>query len=231
MFVIVTGASKGIGFEVVKQFAATENITILAIARNKKLLDNLKKHSPDQIITLAGDIAKPSTLAKVAAIVKKQGGNVDVLINNAGTLISKPFQKIDLKDLHHVYNTNLFVPFLLSQKLIPFMGKKQRSHIVNISSMGGVQGSSKFAGLSAYSSSKGALNILTECIAEELSSKRISCNSLALGAVETEMLRKAFPGYKAPVTASQMAGFIVDFAMNAHRYINGKIIPVSLSTP
>jgi NAD(P)-dependent dehydrogenase (short-subunit alcohol dehydrogenase family) len=97
--------------------------------------------------------------------------------------------------------------------------------------MGGVQGSAKFAGLSAYSSSKAALCTLTECLAEELKLENISVNCLALGAVQTEMLSKAFPGYRAPLSASEMAEFIVQFARSGHYYFNGKILPVSSTTP
>ena len=105
------------------------------------------------------------------------------------------------------------------------------SHIVNIGSMGGFQGSAKFKGLSLYSAAKGAVAVLTESMAEEFKERGIKVNALALGAVQTEMLASAFPGYKAPLTAGQMAEFIADFALNGHKYFNGKILPVSLSTP
>ncbi|MBL7933330.1 MAG: SDR family oxidoreductase, partial [Bacteroidia bacterium] len=138
---------------------------------------------------------------------------------------------ISSAELTSVYQTNVFAPFILTQKLVPLMGRKSKAHIVNISSMGGVQGSSKFPGLSAYSSSKTALCGLTECLAEELKTNNISVNCLAIGSVQTEMLAKAFPGYKAPLSAKQMAEFISDFALNGHKYFNGKIIPVSSTTP
>ena len=97
--------------------------------------------------------------------------------------------------------------------------------------MGGFQGSSKFPGLSAYSASKAALANLTECLAEELKEKNICANCLALGAVQTEMLETAFPGYVAPVKSREMASFIAYFATRGHQFYNGKILPVSVSTP
>ncbi len=230
MFIVITGASKGIGFEIVRQMAQNKH-TVLAIARSSKELDKLKKIFPKNILTIYGDITLPKTQSHVLTLLKKHSKRIDVLINNAGTLINKPFGNIKLNDLKEVYDINVFAPFLLSQLLIPFMGKKNKSHIVNIGSIGGVQGSSKFLGLSAYSSSKGALSILTECMALELKAENISCNCLALGAVETEMLAKAFPCYKAPLNAKQMAEFIVNFSLTGQNYFNGKIIPVSLSTP
>ena len=94
-----------------------------------------------------------------------------------------------------------------------------------------LQGSAKFPGLTAYSSSKAAIAGLTECLAEELKDKNISVNCLAIGAVQTEMLEEAFPGYKAPLSPKQMAEYIFDFALKGHQYYNGKILPVSSSTP
>ena len=174
---------------------------------------------------------KTASRKKIIAEIKKTKKSLDVLINNAGELVNKPFEKITEKELHSVYNTNVFAPYQLIQETLPLLNKKTKSHIVNISSIGGYQGSAKFAGLSAYSSSKAALCGLTECLAEEFKNKNIVINCLALGAVQTEMLNKAFPGYKAPVTAKQMAYFICDFALNGQKYFNGKIIPVTLSTP
>ena len=106
-----------------------------------------------------------------------------------------------------------------------------KGHVLNITSMGGVQGSAKFPGLSAYSSSKGALVILTELLAEEFKDSGPSFNALALGAVQTEMLEEAFPGYKAPVSAAQIGEYIIDFALNGHQFYNGKVLPISSSTP
>ena len=97
--------------------------------------------------------------------------------------------------------------------------------------MGGIQGSAKFAGLSAYSSSKGAVITLTELLAEEFKESGPSFNALALGAVQTEMLEEAFPGFKAPVSALEMAEYIQKFALLGHKYYNGKVLQVSNSTP
>jgi len=230
MFVVVTGASKGIGLEIVKQLAADDDNTILAIARTTKALNELKKHSSN-VIVYGGDITSAPAQKNILTAVKKHSRHIDLLIHNAGAIVKKDFEKISAEELSNVYNVNVFAPFLLTQKLLPLMGRKTRTHIVNISSMGGIQGSSKFPGLSAYSSSKAAIAGLTECLAEELKTKNIACNCLALGAVQTEMLGKAFPGYKAPVSAKEMANFIIDFALTGHQYFNGKIIPVSSSTP
>ena len=232
MLVVITGASKGIGFELVKKMADIKDIQIIAISRNisplVKLLQELKTMS---ISPVKADITLSDDRLKIFEAIKKTKTPINILINNAGQILNKPFEKITEKELHSVYSTNVFAPFLLIKSLVPLFTKKNKSHIVNISSMGGLQGSSKFSGLSAYSSSKAAIAGLSECLAEELKPKSISVNCLAIGAVQTEMLAKAFPGYKAPLQASEMAEFICDFALNGQKYFNGKIIPVSSTTP
>lgn len=232
MTILITGASKGIGFEMVKQFSELPNTMVIAVSRNIVTLTKLvNQNNTHSILPIKADITSAVAQKKLVNTLKSLGLKIDVLINNAGEIINKPFEKITSKELQSVYNTNVFGPFTLIQSLLPVFNKKNKSHIINISSMGGFQGSSKFPGLSAYSSSKSALSGLTECLAEELKPKNISVNCLAIGAVQTEMLSKAFPGYKAPLTASEMAKFICNFALTGHIYFNGKIIPVASTTP
>lgn len=230
MNIIITGASRGIGYETAKQLSADPLHTVIAISRDREKLNKLKAEAgKDNLYILPADITADHS--DLISFVQYKLGTVDVLINNAGALVNKPFKKITGEELHHVYNVNVFAPFRLIQSLLPFLGKQVTSHIVNISSMGGFQGSSKFPGLSAYSSSKAAIAGLTECLAEEFKEMNIRVNCLAIGAVQTEMLEQAFPGYKATVSAAQMAQFVSHFATTAHNYCNGKIFPVSLSTP
>lgn len=231
MLVLVTGASKGIGFETVKEMSKNPKIWVIAVSRNIKSLQQLvEKTNSSNILPVKADITTAAGRKRISDTVKKLGMGINVLVNNAGEIVNKPFEKITGKELQSVYNTNVFAPFQLIQTLLPWFPKNS-SHIVNISSMGGFQGSPKFPGLSAYSSSKSALGGLTECLAEELKTKSIAVNCLAIGAVQTEMLSKAFPGYKAPLQPEQMAGYICNFALTGHHFFNGKIIPVSSTTP
>jgi NAD(P)-dependent dehydrogenase (short-subunit alcohol dehydrogenase family) len=151
------------------------------------------------------------------------------LINNAGTLLNKPFAETTFKDFAKVYEINVFGVSEMTRIVLPFM--KSNGHVVTISSMGGIQGSIKFPGLAAYSSSKGAVITLTELLAEEYKQTGPQFNILALGAVQTEMLEEAFPGYLAPTTAIEMAEYIFDFSLNGNKYYNGKVLQVSKSTP
>ena len=226
--IVITGASKGIGFETVLTLA-NQGHTVIATARSLDKLNALPvKSAAGRIIPVAADLSSETGISPILEEAWKLP-RVDVLINNAGTLINKPFMDTSLKDWNYLLEVNLLSAVRLVKALKPNFG--EGSHIVNISSMGGFQGSEKFPGLAAYSTSKGALSILTECLSAEFSGDGIAVNCLCLGAVQTEMLSEAFPGYEAPVQPEEMAAFISDFAINAHKYMNGRVLPVALNNP
>lgn len=223
--VVITGASRGIGFELAQLFA-NQNFEVLALSRNISPLEKLENSN---ITSLSVDLSKEDEIAKVASFIKDGWNEVDILINNAGALLNKPFSESSFKDFEYIYKVNVFAVAELTRLLIPFFSKS--SHVVTITSMGGIQGSMKFPGLAAYSSSKGAVITLTELLAEEYKESGISFNALALGAVQTEMLAEAFPDYKAPITAKEMADYIYNFASTGNKVYNGKVLQVSSSTP
>ena len=223
--IIITGTSRGIGFELV-HLLANQGHNVLALSRNAQPVSNLHF---DNIESIAFDLGKKEDYKKVEDYVSENWKQVDILINNAGALLNKPFAETIMEDFEHVYKTNVFGVAEMTRRVLPFM--KKESHVITISSMGGVQGSVKFPGLSAYSSSKGAVVTLTELLAEEYKETGPSFNVLALGAVQTEMLEEAFPGYQAPTTALEMAKYIADFSLNGNKYYNGKMLQVSNSTP
>ena len=223
--IIITGTSRGIGFELVQMFSES-GYNVLALSRNEKPIQDLQLKN---VTSLSFDLSKPEDYKMVEEFVKSQWQQVDVLINNAGTLLNKPFSETTIADFEHVYKTNVFGVAEMTRIVVPFM--KKSNHVVTISSMGGVQGSLKFPGLAAYSSSKAAVITLTELLAEEYKENGPSFNVLAIGAVQTEMLEEAFPGYQAPTTAIEMAQYIYDFSLNGNKYYNGKMLQVSNSTP
>lgn len=223
--IVVTGTSRGIGLELVKQLAE-QGHQVLALSRNDKPCAEL---GFDEVTAFPFDISSQEDLDKVFAFVKEEWQEVDVLIHNAGALVNKPFEELSVTDFQKVYDVNVFGVARLTQTLIPFM--QSGSHVVTVSSMGGIQGSMKFPGLAAYSSSKGAVITLSELLAEEYKEKGIAFNVLALGAVQTEMLEEAFPGYQASLQPDEMASYISNFALIAHKFYNGKVLQVSASTP
>ncbi|WP_243471020.1 SDR family NAD(P)-dependent oxidoreductase [Winogradskyella sp. MH6] len=223
--IIITGTSRGIGFELVHLFA-NQGHNVLALSRNAQPVNNLHF---ENITSLAFDLCNSEDYKKVDDFIKSEWNHVDILINNAGTLLNKPFAETTFQDFENVYRTNVFGVSEMTRLALPFM--KQDGHVVTISSMGGIQGSMKFAGLSAYSSSKGAVITLTELLAEEYKETGPQFNVLALGAVQTEMLKEAFPEYQAPTTALEMAEYIFDFSLKGNKYYNGKVLQVSNSTP
>ncbi|BAO74841.1 SDR family NAD(P)-dependent oxidoreductase [Winogradskyella sp. PG-2] len=223
--IIITGTSRGIGFELVHLFA-NQGHNVLALSRNAQPVNNLHF---ENITSLAFDLCSQEDYKKVESFIEEEWKDVDILINNAGTLLNKPFSETTFEDFQHVYQTNVFGVSEMTRTVLPFM--KSNSHVITISSMGGIQGSMKFPGLSAYSSSKGAVITLTELLAEEYKESGPQFNILALGAVQTEMLKEAFPDYEAPTTALEMASYINDFALTGNKYYNGKVLQVSNSTP
>ena len=220
---LVTGASRGLGFEICRQAAANGN-TVIALSRNILPLEGIPKVHPFSV-----DLSNESEVVDFANQISNSFKSIDALINNAGSLINKPFLEISSSEFEAVFKVNIFAVATLTRLILPIINPK--GHVLNITSMGGVQGSAKFPGLSAYSSSKGALVIFTELLAEEFKDSGPSFNALALGAVQTEMLEEAFPGYQAPVTAAKMARYVIDFALKGHQFYNGKVLPISSSTP
>tara|TARA_B100001029_G_scaffold178452_1_gene185257 strand:+ start:4917 stop:5591 length:675 start_codon:yes stop_codon:yes gene_type:complete len=220
---VVTGASRGIGLEICKQ-AAIRGHQVVALSRNINPLLGFENIHPFSV-----DLTDERAIRGFIEKISKSFPKVDALINNAGSLINKPFLETSNEEFKKIYQVNLFGVASLIRLIFSFIDVK--GHVVNISSMGGVQGSAKFPGLSAYSSSKGGLIILTELLAEEFNKTGPAFNALALGAVQTEMLEEAFPGYKAPTLASDMATYIIDFALNGQKLYNGKVLPIASSTP
>ena len=222
--IIVTGTSRGIGLELALQFA---NAGHHVLALSRKIPQILIENS--NVTCLSVDLSKEQDLTQVEQFLTSSMKNVDAIVHNAGALLLKPFEETSSEEFENIYKVNVFGVANLTRVCLPFLIKG--SHVVTISSMGGIQGSLKFAGLSAYSSSKGAVITLSELLAEEYKERGISFNVLALGAVQTEMLAEAFPGYQANISASEMANYLYDFTLTGNKYYNGKVLQVTTSNP
>lgn len=227
MNVVITGAGKGIGFALAQRFLSDPQHRVWVCSRNTTAYD-------EQPVQRLAAVTMDLVTAEEAGIrrqVEIHLGTVDILIHNAGILLNKSFAELTTDDWRQMFEVNVFGAAKVSRALLPLLRKSSAAHIIHIGSMGGFQGSSKFPGLSAYSAAKAALANLTECMAEELKEDGIYVNCLALGAVNTEMLRNAFPGYAANLSAEQVAEFIYDFSIRGRAFFNGKILPVTASTP
>lgn len=222
--IIITGTSRGIGYELALQFANAGH-QVLALSRKTPRI--LIEHK--NISCLSVDLSNESDLDSVKDFLASSWKKVDAIVHNAGSLLLKPFSETTQQDFESVYKVNVFGVANLTRVCLPYLQKG--SHVVTISSMGGIQGSLKFAGLAAYSSSKGAVITLSELLAEEYKERGISFNVLALGSVQTEMLQEAFPGYQAPISASEMADYIFNFTLTGNKYYNGKVLEVSSTNP
>ncbi len=223
--IVITGTSRGIGFELAQLFASKGD-EVMALSRKRAPIQDLNN---SKITAVPCDLANESSIAVAVEEINAKFDHVDLLIHNAGWLVNKPFEELTKTDFVNCYEVNVFGVALLTQSLLPKMNKD--SHVVAISSMGGIQGSAKFPGLAAYSSAKGAVITLFELLAEEYKENGPSFNTLALGAVQTEMLAEAFPGYEAPLQPKEMAQYIMDFALTGNKFYNGKTLEVSCSTP
>ena len=221
--ILITGASRGIGFALATG-AARAGHRVFALSRSTQRLENIASIEPHAI-----DLTNTEAIKDLALQFEQQQVQLDALINNAGALINKPFSETTWADFEAVYHVNVFGLAHLTRHLLPFINSS--GHVVNISSMGGLERTAKFPGLAAYSSSKAAVNILTELLAEEYKSTGPAFNALALGAVQTEMLAEAFPGFQAPQSPDSMAAHIMQFALEGQQWYNGKILPLANTTP
>jgi NAD(P)-dependent dehydrogenase (short-subunit alcohol dehydrogenase family) len=228
--IVITGAGRGIGKETLLKMAQLEPVKILAISRSAEQLELLQSQisKGSELHIYPFDLGSDDFLP-LQEWLHQHTVRIDILINNAGYLVAKPFAGLTSDDFDILFRVNVRGIFKMCQICLPLMN--HGGHIVNISSMGGFQGSVKFPGLSLYSASKGAVSVFTESLAAELQEQGIAVNALAFGAVDTDMLRAAFPQYKAPLSASEMGEFVADFAMNGGKFFNGKVLPVSSSTP
>jgi 3-oxoacyl-[acyl-carrier protein] reductase len=228
--VIVTGVSQGIGLQLVRKFLSIEDCMVIALGRNPNLvLSRTSGFDQQRLKVIYLDLNAPDFQELTSTIESSLDERIDFVVNNAGYLVNKAFLHINDEDLELSVNINFKGPFKLIQSLLPYL--KEGSHVVNITSMGAITGTSKYPGLAAYSSTKGSLSILTELLAAELETQKITVNGLALGAVNTEMLQNAFPNYQAPTNPQEIAEFISLFTLSGSKFFNGKILPVSTSNP
>jgi NAD(P)-dependent dehydrogenase (short-subunit alcohol dehydrogenase family) len=226
--IVITGASRGIGWHTAQQ-ALAQGHHVVALARNQTGLDELgarTRKAPGRLSALCQDC---SDIEPTVAAILEKTDQVDILIHNAAAFLKKEWEALTAEDMEQVYRVNVITPLCLSQALVAHMPRG--GHILHIGSVGGVAGSLKFPGLLPYSVSKGALHILSECLAVELADRGIAVNALALGSSDTEMFKAAFPGQEAGSTPEEMSQYVWQFALNAPSAVNGQVHTVSSQVP
>ena len=122
MKIVVTGASRGIGYELVKVLSKNEANTIFAVSRNEQQLELLKKDCSNQnVITITCDLSKELSIISLLNNLKKHTTSIDALVNNAGAIINKPFSEISKSEFDYIYNVNVFSVIRLMQGILPLM--------------------------------------------------------------------------------------------------------------
>ncbi len=227
--VVITGASRGVGRATALAIALEHGVRVLAVSRDAGALERLQQDGAGMVEVLALDIGASDAPRAIKAAVA--GRRVRALVHCAGLLDKRPMGEHQRAVLERLYAVNVFAPLEITQALVDELDGTPPGHVVHIGSMGGFQDSAKFPGLVAYSASKAALACMAQCLAEEFKDRGIRSNCLALGAVDTEMVREAFPGYQAPVTADAMGAYVARFALEGHNLFNGKVLPAAVTTP
>lgn len=226
--VVVTGAGRGVGAATVKALLRIPGTRVIAVSRTlNDLVASLD--DPSRLECCPLDLNATDAATRLMAHIG--GRRLHALVNNAGLLHKAEIGTHQRIALEKVFLTNAIAPLELSQALAPALAGEPPGHIVHIGSMGGFQDSVKFPGLVAYSASKAALACMAQCLAEEFKDKGVRSNCLALGSVNTAMLRAAFPDFEAATTVEEMGQFVAEFSLRGHNLFNGKVIPVASSTP
>src|ERR1700746_4061147 len=132
MNIVITGASRGIGYELVKQFCSYGANAVYAVSRDGEKLEQLKKechkmNANSKVIPLVFDISKEAEISKIISGISKEGCKIKILINNAGAILNKPFTEIEMSDMEYVYKVNVFSVVKLIQGLLPLMNEVERS--------------------------------------------------------------------------------------------------------
>lgn len=186
-YVLITGASRGIGRSIALTFAKN-NVPLVLVCKSDT--EGLKKTRND-ILNFGGDcriftcdVSKYEEVAALGEELKEEGIHINGLINNAGISLYSLIQDTTIEEWHKIIDTNLSSVFYMCKTFVPHMISEKNGRIINISSVWGNCGASFEV---AYSASKGGVNSFTKGLAKELAPSCISVNAIACGAIDTSM--------------------------------------------
>ena len=180
---IVTGASRGIGAEIVKTLSKNNYTVVLNYNKSENLAKKIANEFSN-VYTFKADVSKYDEVKHLIDFTINKFGRIDLLVNNAGIDLIKPINDTSLEDFDNVLKTNLYSAFYSSKEASKYMINQKSGHIINISSIWGLLGASCEM---AYSVSKAGLDAMTKSLAKELGLSNIRVNSIAPGIIETEM--------------------------------------------
>ncbi|MBI1387794.1 MAG: SDR family NAD(P)-dependent oxidoreductase [bacterium] len=227
---IITGGGRGIGAATARLFAR-HGARVMAVSRTESELQQTVNEirdecGPDRAAYCIADVSDPGDVQRLFDETGQRFGPVDILVNNAGVAIVKPFDELTLDDWERTMAVNLRALFLCSQQAFRLM-KDRGGCIIHISSLAGIRGTEKFAGMSAYVASKHGVIGLTESLSVEGRPHGIRVNCVAPGAVDTRMLREAAPHLKTETTPDDLAQTLLYLADPAQAAkITGAIVEV-----
>jgi len=181
---IITGATGGIGKAITLLFHQEGANVVICYNKNKKEAENLHKKLENSI-TCQLDLNNSESISDVISKSHKQFNSIDILINNGAFLSQKPFETIEEEEWDYTLSVNLKAPFLMCQKVIPYMKKQNHGRIVNISSIGGQWGGNLAI---HYAASKAGLISLTKSLSKIYSKDNILTNCIAPGLIDTKMI-------------------------------------------
>jgi 3-oxoacyl-[acyl-carrier protein] reductase len=218
---IVTGASSGIG-RATAEMLVDLGARVAVFARSAEKLKALAKKYGDRMLAVAGDVSDPESVERLFSQTESRFGKCDILVNDAGTYVSKRIDKMSDRDWDRVFAVNVRGAFLTTRRAVKSMIPRRSGTIVNVSSISGVPGPEKFPGFSAYCASKAALIGFTEQLATELREHSIRVNCVSPGSVDTAMWAAVSGGSPADMTPVEVAEVILFLASDRSRPMNGQ---------
>ncbi len=222
---IVTGASRGIGRATALRLAAA-GARVVAMSRGGSDLRELAESHPDQIRTFEGDVSSEQDVENLFRETEANFGPCTMLVNNAGAIDPKPFVEVTREEWDQMFAVNVTGTFLTSRRAIPAMIDAGRGSIVNVASISGVNGPTKFPGFVSYCAAKAAVIMLTESLASELRDTPVRVNAISPGSVDTAMWAKASGGAPADMTPEEIAESIFFLLASTSRPVNGQNLHV-----
>ena len=188
---LVTGAGSGIGRAIALKLAKMGMNIVLCGRREEKLWAVAEEtRRPEDMVVIAGDLTDEAHLACCIAIAKARFGGLDVLVNNAGAALNRPFVETTAEEFDRIMTINARTPFLLTREALPLLKESDRATVINI---GSVTSYSGYADQAAYSASKHALLGMTRALAKEVYKDDVRVHLIAPGGVDTDMVRIARP--------------------------------------